>query len=73
MALDKPEKAKEEGSNNTSVQNISMAKNGLEDCTASILKNFAAGRGANVQIFLDGNKFTKRVKGSLRKYKSLLI
>lgn len=58
---------------NTSLNTISLAKNGLTDSLAGLIKDFSEGHGAKVQIFLESNKFGKRSKDIFRAYSNLLL
>lgn len=58
---------------NTSLQNLNLAKNGLGDSTAGLIKAFANEQGAKVQLFLEGNKFTKKSKDAFKAFGNLLI
>lgn len=41
---------------------IGLSKNAIGDLSAPFIKNFAEGHGKKVQLFLDGNKFTRKQK-----------
>lgn len=58
---------------NVSIQNLNLAKNNLSDDVAILLKKFAEGQGAKVQVFLESNLFGRRSKNMFRAFGNLLI
>lgn len=58
---------------NTSIQNLSLAKNGIGDTCIAVIRQFAEKQGKGIQLFLEGNKFSARSKHILHLHPSLLM
>ena len=58
---------------NMSVKLINLAKNGIGDTSAAHIKKFTENQGKHVQLFLQGNKITKKSKETLKLFENILL
>jgi hypothetical protein len=47
---------------NTSLKILNLAVNGLKDASAGLLRKFLDNNGRSIELFLEGNKFSKASK-----------
>ena len=47
---------------NQSLRTLNLASNGIKDICAPVIRKFAEGSGKGVELFIEGNRFTKNTK-----------
>ena len=58
---------------NMTIKLINLARNSIGDSGMGAMKKFAEAQGKEVQIFLEGNKLTKKGKESLKVFENILL
>ena len=47
---------------NTTLKVLNISSNGLTDNLVPLIRNFAEKQGKNIELFIEGNKFSKKNK-----------
>ena len=58
---------------NQSIKVINLASNGLKDGCSGLIRKFAESNGKAVEMFLEGNRFGKNTKETLKFYENLVL
>ena len=58
---------------NTSIKILNISNNGIKDGSMGSIRSFAENQGKNVELFIEGNKFNKKTKETLKFFGNLII
>lgn len=57
---------------NVSLKILNLANNGLKDSVVGAVRKFIENNGKNIELFIEGNKFSKTVKETLKFYENVI-
>jgi hypothetical protein len=57
---------------NTSLKILNLANNAIKDSSSGIIRKFVEGPGKSLEIFIEGNKFSKNTKETLKFYENVI-
>lgn len=57
---------------NTSLKILNLASNGLKDGCGGLLRKFIESNGRALELFIEGNKFSKTMKETFKFYETVI-
>jgi hypothetical protein len=57
---------------NTCLKILNLASNGIKDSSAGLIRKLMEGNGKHLELFIEGNKFSKTIKETLKFYENVI-
>jgi hypothetical protein len=57
---------------NSTLKILNLASNGIRDSSAGLIRKLIEGNGKHLELFIEGNKFSKTVKETFKFYENVI-
>ncbi len=57
---------------NTTLRVLNLASNGMRDPSAVLIRKLIEGNGKHLELFIEGNKFSKTVRETFKFYENVI-